>query len=288
MSTGLAIVISGLVLGSLYSLMAGGLSIVWATLRVFNFAYGAAVGLGGYLILALQEHTGSLAAAAIGGILGLMAVSAVLEWTVVRPFVGRRGGDLVVMVSTLAAATIIQNAIQLIWGPQLQRLPEIASGSVTIGGAPVGVQQLILVALAPAMLLSLAAGLKWTRAGLAVRSVEQNTDVASLFGVPIRRAQTIVFALGGGLAAVAALFLGGIYFVTPTMGSDPLLKAFIVIVFGGLGSLGGTVAGAYAIGLVESVSTYYVGLYWTPVVLFGAMIAVMLIRPTGLFGEAHA
>jgi branched-chain amino acid transport system permease protein len=283
-----AIVISGLVTGSLYALMAGGLSLVWGTLRMFNFAHGALLMLGAYITweVAAQQGLGAgLAAGALAGVLGLMLVGFVMQQLLVRPFVERRGGDLIVMITTLAAGTIIINGVQLIWGPRLKQLPVVAKGAWRVVGTAVAVQDVVIMLVAPALLILLAVFLKRAKLGLAIRAVEQNRDSALLTGVNVQSVYSLTFAVACGLAAVAGILLGAVFFVTPSMGDDPLLKAFIVIVFGGLGSLRGTIVGAYVIGLVESATIFFLGLYWTPVVLFGFMILVMVVRPTGLFAE---
>ena len=117
-----------------------------------------------------------------------------------------------------------------------------------------------------------------------MRAVEQNHDSALLVGVNVGRVYPLVFAVSAALAALAGIMLGGLFFITPVMGTDPLLRAFIVVVFGGLGSLPGTVVGAYVIGLIEAIAVFFVGLYWAPVVLFIVLILVMILRPTGLMG----
>src|SRR4029078_5267728 len=111
-------------------------------------------------------------------------------------------------------------------------------------------------------------------------------DAAQLFGISVERVYVVTFAISSVLAGVAGILLGGLFSVSPDMGPAPLLRAFVVVVFGGLGSLPGTILGAYAIGMIEAFSSYYIGIYWTPVVLFVVLIAVLVIRPTGLLGRA--
>jgi branched-chain amino acid transport system permease protein len=161
----------------------------------------------------------------------------------------------------------------------------VSSSDVHVAGTAVSVHDLVIIAIAPTLLLCLAWFLKRVKLGMAIRAVEQNRSLALLVGVRVRTVYTLTFALAAALAGVAGVFLSGVFFMQPTMGDDALLKAFIVVVLGGLGSLPGTVIAAYFIGLLESFGNYYVGLYWTPVVLFGAMITVMIVRPTGLLGE---
>ena len=114
----------------------------------------------------------------------------------------------------------------------------------------------------------------------------QNQDVAQLFGIGVEQVYIVTFAASAVLAGIAGILLGGLFSISPGMGTDPLLRAFVVVVFGGLGSLTGTILGAYAIGMIEAFSSYYIGIYWTPAVLFMVLIAVLVIRPTGLMGRA--
>jgi branched-chain amino acid transport system permease protein len=144
--------------------------------------------------------------------------------------------------------------------------------------------QAIIVVAAPIILVGLWVFLKYSRIGAAIRAVGQNRDAALLIGLSIERLYMVAFAASAVLAAVAGILLGAMRPMTPTMGAEPLVKALVVAIFGGLGSVGGTIGGAYVIGMIEAASTYGVGLYWTPAVLFAVMIAVLLWRPNGLFG----
>jgi branched-chain amino acid transport system permease protein len=144
--------------------------------------------------------------------------------------------------------------------------------------------QAIIVVVAPLVLVGLWIVLKHFRIGAAIRAVGQNREAALLIGLSVERLYMIAFAASAILAAMVGILLGAMRPMTPTMGAEPLVKALIVAIFGGLGSIGGTIGGAYVIGLIEAISTYWVGLYWTPAVLFAVMIAVLLWRPSGLFG----
>jgi branched-chain amino acid transport system permease protein len=282
-------VVSGIVLGSLYALVASGLSLIWSTLKVFNFAHGALMMLGAYLTWTFTDEAGaSLLVGALAAIAVMALGGVVAELLLIRPFIARPSGDLLVMVATLAAATMIQNGAQLIWGPRLKQLPEVGSGAVDVLGTSVGANQLAAVVVAPVLLAATAAFLRRARLGLAIRAVEQNRDFARLVAISPRTVYVVTLGLASGLAATAGVLLGGIQFVTPTMGSDPLLKAFVVVAFGGLASLRGTVAAAYVIGMLEAMSIYLLGLYWAPLVIFATMIAVMLVRPEGLVVRRRA
>ncbi len=282
-----AILVSGFVAGSLYALMASGLSLVWGTLSIFNFAHGTLLMLGAYAAWYVSSAQGLDLGLGVGipaALVVLALIGIVLYFLLVRPFIARPGADLVVIITTLAGASFLQNAAQEIFGPRYKQLDRVIKGQIQFLNTAIGLQDLLIIILTPIVLLLLALMLKKTKLGLAIRAVEQNHDSALLAGVSIGRIYLLVFAVSAVLAALAGIMLGGLFFITPVMGSDPLLRAFIVVVFGGLGSLPGTVAGAYVIGIIEAIAVFVVGLYWAPVVLFIVLILVMILRPTGLFG----
>ena len=281
-----AVLISGLVLGSLYALIASGLSLTWSTLGIFNFGHGAFMTIGAYLAWTVAVSWGWPLPLAILITVALTALLAVLFGaTFVRPFIARHQGALIVMVTTLAAATIATNATQLIWGPQIKQLPTLFEGNVALGPVVIGANQFVAILAAPILIGGLLAALRFTRIGLAVRAVEQNRDYARLVGIQPTTVYVVTIISASVLAATAGILLGGISFITPTLGNDPLLKAFVVVIFGGLAKVSGAVVGAYSIGMIEALSTYFVGLSWTPIILFSAMILVMLVRPEGLISR---
>ncbi|MFB9966251.1 branched-chain amino acid ABC transporter permease [Sinosporangium siamense] len=274
---------STLVLGGLYLLMAAGLTLIWSTLRVFNFGHGALLMFGSYLTWSLLNQAGlPLVVSILGAVLAMALIGAAYEFLLVSPFIKRPGGDMTVMVATLAATMLLQSGAQLIWGPEIKQLPQLGSARIEIAGAVAQGTQLVTIVLAPLLVGVLAYVLKRSSVGLAVRALEQNRDHAQLLGIAPRRVYLAVVMIAVGLATVAGALLGSMQFISPAMGADPLLRAFVVLAFGGAGSLPGTIAGAYAIGLLEAVTTYHFGLSWSPVLVFLAMIVIMLVRPEGL------
>lgn len=280
-----AILVSAIVLGSLYSLMASGLSLVWSVTRVFNFAQGSYIMLGAYFAWSLVNMGQSLLIASCGAVIGTSVIAVVYEIVLIRPLLKSESAILMVSVTTLAAAMININLVQIIWGPRVKQLPRLTNGTVKILDTAVGLQDIVIASVAPSAILALAAFLRWSRLGFALRAVEQNTDLARLVGISPKLTYSVTHAVSGALAGFAGFLLGAIVTVVPTMGNDPLLKAFIVVVIGGLGSITGTVIGAYTVGLIIAISQYTLGLYWTPVVLFGLLIAILAFRPTGLLGD---
>ncbi|GGL99041.1 branched-chain amino acid ABC transporter permease [Nakamurella endophytica] len=284
-----AILLSGLVLGSLYGLMASGLSLMWSTLGVFNFGHGVLLALGAYFAWTFTEQLDlPVALAAVLAVVVLAVVGVVYEIALVRPFIRRENGAMLVMVATLAVTALVQSVIQLLWGPQLRRVPQFTSASVSLSGATVSGNQLVALVAAPVLVGALFLVLKRSPIGIAVRALEQNRDHARLVGIRPAAVYVFVVVIACVLAAFAGVLLAGIQFMTPTMGDDPLLRAFVVLAFGGTASLGGTLAGAYLIGLLEAATTYFFGLSWSPVLLFLAMIVVLLLRPEGLIRQRTA
>ncbi len=283
-----SVLASGLVLGSLYGLMAAGLSLVWSTLGIFNFAHGVFMTLGAYVAWQIGNEAG-LGLGVTAGIAVAVAVLAGLgclaERLLIRPFLGRENVVMLAVITTLAASTFLENGARLIWGPRLKELKPLADGTVALAGATMSAHQAIIVVVTPIILVGLWVFLKYSRTGAAIRAVGQNREAALLIGLSIERLYMVAFAASAVLAAVAGILLGAMRPMTPTMGAEPLVKALVVAIFGGLGSVGGTIGGAYVIGMIEAASTYAVGLYWTPAVLFAVMIAVLLWRPNGLFGK---
>ncbi|MEU4510408.1 branched-chain amino acid ABC transporter permease [Nonomuraea wenchangensis] len=274
---------STLVLGGLYLLMAAGLTLIWSTLRVFNFGHGALLMFGAYLTWTLLNTTGlPLVVSLAGAVVAMAALGAVYEFLLVSPFIKRPNGDMLVMVATLAATMLLQSGAQLIWGPELKQLPPFGGARVDVAGSVVQGTQLVTIVLAPLLVGLLALVLRRSSIGLTVRALEQNREHAQLLGIAPRRVYLFVVMVAVGLATVAGALLGSMQFMSPAMGGDPLLRAFVVLAFGGAGSLAGTIAGAYAIGLLEAVTTYYFGLSWSPVLVFLAMIVIMLVKPEGL------
>ena len=282
------ILFGGLFQGSLYAMVAVGLALIWTTIGVFNFSHGVFMMLGAYVAWQLADADAfawPIIVAYPAAILAAAAFGWVLQAAVVRPFIGRSNLVLVVVITTLAAASFTENGVLELWGPRAKQIPPLAEGLVAFGPLSVSAHQLVIIAMTPAILLALWLFLTRTRLGLALRAVAQNEDASLLVGLNVSALYGLAFALSAALAAMAGLFLGGYRFMSPGMGADPLLKALIVVVFGGLSGIGGSIAAAYLIGFFEAVSNYVFGLYWTPALLFLVLIGVLMVRPEGLFSS---
>lgn len=278
---------SGIVLGSLYALMASGLSLIWTTLGVFNFAHGALMMVGAFVAWSVAEGLGlGLWPGLVAGVGAAALLGVVIEYLLIRPFYGKPDMLLITVMTTLAAMIILEKSAQMIWGARLKQLPRLVEGDVSIFGAVVSAHEALIVVIAPVILLALRSFTTKTRIGRSLRAVGQNQDAAALLGVNVPMTFALAFGLGAALAGLTGVLLGGIRFVTPSLGAEPLVKAMIVVIFGGLGSIGATVGAAFVIGLAEAFLVLVLGLYWTPFVLFLGLIVVLIFRPNGLFGRA--
>jgi len=275
----------GLFQGSLYAVMAVGLALIWTTIGVFNFAHGVLMMLGAYVAWQLTELGLPFFVVLPLSVLLMAGFGWGLQATVVRPLIGRPNIVLVVVITTLAAASLVENGALQIWGPRSKQLPALGDGNTMILGVGISLHQLTIILITPFVLLGLWLFLHKTRLGLALRAVAQNEDASLLVGLNVRALYGLAFAISAGLAALAGIFLGGYRFMSPVMGADPLLKALIVVVFGGLSSITGPIFAAYLIGFFEAICSYYFGLYWTPALLFAVLIITLMIRPQGMFSS---
>jgi branched-chain amino acid transport system permease protein len=286
-----SILVSGLVLGSLYALMASGLSMVWTTLGIFNFAHGVSMTVGAYVAYEIAQRLGPdlwVGYSILLALVVMVAVGAAFEYLLIRPFYGRDDMVLVTIMTTLAGLTFLENGVLTIWGPRLKQLEPLVDGNISYGLLNISRQELLIVLVAPIILLALFVVLNHTQIGRAIRAVGQNQKSAQLIGIPVTRMFLVSFGLAAALAGLAGMLLAGVRLMTPTMGADPLMKALIVVIFGGLGSVGGSIGAAYVIGFLEAILIFTVGIYWTPSMLFLLMVLVLLFRPQGLFGAKNS
>jgi branched-subunit amino acid ABC-type transport system permease component len=277
---------SGLILGSIYAVMTVGLTLIYGALRTLNMAHGTLAMIGGFVVwiaattLGLPPVLGFAAAFIVAFALGV-----VVYRLAVAPIIGHRDFELVGFIATLAVAIVLQNAMLLVFGARNKAVDPILGGSIQLPmQITISWHQVLTAVVALVVLLLLNLFLTRTRHGLAVVAVAQNLDAARLMGVDVRRIYAGTMGLSAALAAVAGVLLAPIFFVSPNAGDQPLLKAIIVAIFGGLGSVRGTVVAAFAIGLIEAIASLYLGAKYALPALFLVVFVVLAIRPHGLFG----
>jgi branched-chain amino acid transport system permease protein len=287
MDTFVLLTITGLGLGAMYFLIASGLSLIYGLMGVLNFAHGAFLTIGAYATWWTSTHVGgspgtkllvgSIAGLAVGAVL-----AALVELVLIRPLYRRPVEQVLV---TVGLALALGGLVQAIWGLDGRPfpVPSWMIDTTTILGASIPNDRFIEIATAALVLVGLTAFLRYTRYGLIIRAGVENRAMVTALGIDVRRAFTLVFALGGMAAALAGI-LSGVYFSTidPGRGTSLLIFAFIVVVIGGFGSIGGTAVAAVVVGLTQQYANYYAssGLGDIAVVLLLAL--VLLVRPAGL------
>jgi len=275
--------ISGLILGSLYVIMSIGLSLIWGTIRVFNWTHGSLIMLGAFIVWYVNSVGGLLFGIIIGMVI-LFIIGMMIEKILVEPFYASPKATFTTLITTLAGMLLIENLAQIIWGVRLKQLPVLAKGTVRFLGSCISFHELFIVMLSPIVCILFYIFLKKSKIGMAIRAVEQNLDFALLVGMNVKNIYMITFGISSALACIAGVFLGSIRFISPSMGQGYLLKAFVIVILGGLGSIRGTLLAAYLVGIIEAFVSYYLGLYWTPVVLFSILIITLIYKPMGILG----
>jgi branched-chain amino acid transport system permease protein len=279
--------VNGLVLGGTYALLGIGLTLIFGLMNVVNFAHGEFYTLGAYATFAALALAGAPFLVALGAaIAGGVVAGALTERVLLRPL---RGESIdTVMLVMIGLWIAMQNGELLAWGGVAKSIPHPFPTAPLVLG-PLSVAPLRLFVLGAALTLIAGAHLliQRTRLGRAMRATFQDPDTAALMGVRIHRIRTATFALGSGLAAAAGALLGPIFLVYPSMGDLASLKAFSVVILGGLGNIWGATLGGIILGVAEELGAGYVSSGYRDAVGFVIIILVLLFRPSGLFARAE-
>lgn len=281
--------VNGVALGSVYALVALGLTLVYGVLKIPNFAHGALYMLGAYVTFELLTRLNvPYALALVGSGLVIALVGVVIERLVFHQLRGQP--QVQAMIAAIGLLFFFQAGAQAIWGPDFRTLPSPFEGVVSVAGANVTVQRLLVIAGAIVVMLALYYFLKRTVTGATIEAMAQNRDGARLMGINTNRVSMLTFAISAGLAAVAATLIAPINLVSPTMGDVVNLKAFAIIILGGMGSVPGAIIGGYLLALAETFTAAYggaVGLSpdFAEMIGFVLLVVVLAVKPTGLFAK---
>lgn len=290
-------VVNGLILGSIYALMALGYTMVYGILRLINFAQGSLYTVGAYIAFLLVPATAGLGARSpaldvlvllVVAMLATGILAVLVDLVAYRPL--RRAPLFASLVSSLAVMVLLENVVQVTVGAQPETFPTLISNTPwLIGPIAVTPSQVVLVAVAAALMAALQLFTQRTRFGRAMRAVAVNHDTAAMMGIPVNRVIALTFFLGGALGAAAGILVGlNFGTITFSMGELAGLKAFTAAVLGGIGNIPGAVVGALTLGLLESLSATVIPTQWTDAVAFGILILVLALRPVGILGERVA
>ena len=280
------ILITGATLGAMYALASVGLSLIFGTLGMFNMAHGLFMTLGAYAAysaasaLHLPLVLGFVVAMAAGGLIGVLT-----HLLIVRFMLGTPDFGMNIMVATAGLAIILQDLILKTYGGYPYPQPVRVDGFTQLGGVTITFQALVNVAVALALILGTAWLLMKTRFGRAIRATAMNREAAMLMGVKADTVFLQVMALAGMLAGVAGLMISTQATLSPQMGADPLLKAFVICVVAGLGNVWGAGVCAFGLALLESAIGYYFGMRFGFPTMLMLVIVILILRPQGLFGR---
>jgi branched-chain amino acid transport system permease protein len=280
--------VGGLLIGGVYALIALGLNIVFGTMRVINFAQGTILMAGMFgaywlwALLGLHPYWSPLAT-----VPGLFGLGWLIQWLFVGPLVARERArePMSVLLLTLGLALVLENLALLFFAADFKTIPSgIGRQTFKVAGLIVSVPRLI--GLGAMLLTGAALWLFFTRTdlGRAIRATGQDRQVARLMGIDDRRIYNVAFGLSAALMGIAAAVLVPFFYVHPAVGTSFLLKAFVIVVLGGLGSMPGAALGGLLVGLIEGVVALYLQAAAAQIVLFGLFVAVVFVRPTGLLG----
>jgi branched-chain amino acid transport system permease protein len=276
-------VVNGLIIGSIYALVALGLTMSFGLMHIVNFAHGQIVTIGAFLcFFALTLLNVNFIAAAALGMVAAFVLGMLLERYTFRFARASPVNGLMISIGLILA---IENASILVFGVETRTIDPIFPGVIEVGDVVFAKQRLFAFAVSALLLGAFFLFLKGSRIGKAIRAIPQDREAAQLMGINIDRVTGISFGLGCALAAIAGALLGSLFVITPFMGERPLMKAFVIITLGGFGSIPGAVVAALILGVLESLGAAFVSSEWQDAFGFVLLILVLLFRPTGLFGE---
>jgi branched-chain amino acid transport system permease protein len=273
-------VVNGLVVGLLYLLMAVGFTLVFGVMRVVNFAHSEFYMLGAFVAYycVTQLQLSFLLSVVITFALAVV-FGWVVEWLILKPF---RHDELNGMIATIGLAMILQNLALMAFGPDPLSMPSVVQGVAHFGSMVIPNSRLYVVAFSVGVLLLLYVFLRYTRTGRALRAVVQDIEIASAQGIRAGFIYPLGFGIGVGLAAVAGALMAPLFSVSPFIGAGPLLKAFIVVILGGLGSIPGAALASLLLGITESVAGTFLSTGTADILIFAFLIVMLVVRPSGL------
>ncbi|MBI4241473.1 MAG: branched-chain amino acid ABC transporter permease [Candidatus Rokubacteria bacterium] len=279
------LVVNGLSTGSIYVLIALGLTLVYGVLNIINFAHGELVMIGGIVTYVLYTQGGlSYGLSAAGGALAAGLCGFLVERIGIRPLATHP--PLSPLISTIGISVLMSNLGLVVFGADPALLSTgLGSAMVTVGSIRLSAQRLLIVGITALLVALLSLALRHTRIGTAVRAATQDREVAGLMGINTPLLVMGTFVIGALLAGVAGAMMGPLVMVSPLMGGAATLKGFAVVIVGGIGSVLGTVIAGVVVGLAEALTAGYLTTSYQDVVTFVFVLAVLMLRPTGLIAE---
>jgi len=273
--------INGIVTGMILALIASGLTLIFGIMDVVNFAHGELFMLGAYIGVIVLASTGNFWLALIGAAFFVALLGAAIQIVTLRPLLGR--DPLTTILATFGVSLILQNYALWQFGPVARKINEPYTGYFTLFYLEYPWYRILIAVLSAAIIGGFWLLLKYSKYGIWIRATTQDRVMAQAMGIPVPWVHTTTFAIGAAMAAASGVLFGPLVAVNHTMGLNWILKAFIVVVVGGMGSLGGSIAAAILISLMEAYASIWVSPSQAVIVSYVVLILTLLFRPTGLF-----
>jgi branched-subunit amino acid ABC-type transport system permease component len=274
-------IVNGLVNGMILALVASGLTLIFGIMDIVNFAHGDLLMLGAFTGATVLGVTGSFWLALLAAAIAIAVLGVLLQMTTLRPLIGR--DPLTTILATFGISLVIQKYALWQWGPSVRRITEPVPGHFTLFHLEYPWYRVATAVLAGMIIAALWLFLKYGKYGIWIRATTQDRVMAQAMGIPVPLVHTGVFAIGSAMAAASGVLFGPFAGVTQTMGFDFTLRAFIVVVVGGMGNLGGSILASLFVSLVEAYAAIVVSPAQAVIVSFVVLVLTMLFRPTGLF-----
>jgi len=275
----------GVANGCIYILLATGLNIIFGVMKLVNFAHGQLLMIGAYIAYAAATAFGLNAYLSIlVAIVTVALIGAGLERLTFRRVLGT--DKLNEIFVSLGLIYVFENVAVLLWGNKHKQITSPFQGlGLSLGEVSIGYDRLLAILVVIIILIALFILIKKTKIGLAMRATSQRSGTSMLMGINIEKVYIFTFALGAALAGAAGALYGIIFPFNPSIGALPTIKAFAIIMLGGLGSIPGAIIGGLLYGIAENTAVYFLGGIWQDAIAFALLIIVLVIRPTGIFGE---
>jgi len=274
-------VINGIVTGMILALVASGLTLIFGIMDVVNFAHGELFMLGAYLGSTVFLTTGNFWVALAAAATGIGLLGAVIQTTTLRPLLGR--DPLTTILATFGLSLVLQNYALWQYGPVPRKINEPITGHFSLFYLEYPWYRLLVAVLSAAIIGGLWLFMKYGKYGIWIRATTQDRVMAAAMGIPVPLVHTVVFAIGAAMAAASGVLFAPLTGVNHAMGLDFILRAFIVVVVGGMGNLGGSILAAIFLSLLEAFASIWVSPAQAVIVSFVVLILTLLFRPTGLF-----
>ncbi|MFT3802977.1 MAG: branched-chain amino acid ABC transporter permease [Burkholderiaceae bacterium] len=282
----LEILIFGAITSAIYAMLAVGFTLIFGVARMLNLAHGSFYALGAYGAYVLTALAGLPLWVATLIAVGLVSLFAMfVERVLMRPM---RHSQIAILMISLAVALVVEQVLFLVFGSEYRNVPAFVETKFTIGGVDVAGQRLLALAVSIVSIGALYLFIQRTRLGSAILAISQDAEAAQYMGIPSDRIFSLVMAISAALAALAGVLAGPFLSVQPSMHLLPIVKAFAIVVVGGLGSIPGSIIAALMLGYAETLVAYLVSTSWTEIVSVLATLLMLIFRPAGIFGKRAA